>query len=240
MKKIFVFGDSHARYFEINKKVEFHAPWVSNYTIEVHKIPASSIIGLGRKRSKLNVKDKISEFLDRDAVNVFAFGQVDIELGYYYRKVVKSEKISPSEFVNMLTDQYKRFINKLDIPPENIVIKGLNLTVLKHQGFSYDYIKRIILENLDNKIEIVNMEKKLLNELDPFPVRNNTTILFNRSMEKISRDSGWKYFDINNQLSDFNPGKGITDRYIPSSFDHHVIDSIETRKLHLSKLIESL
>ncbi|MEA2048167.1 MAG: hypothetical protein U9O64_06920, partial [Campylobacterota bacterium] len=73
MKQIQVFGDSHARYFEINDKLTFHAPWIKNIEVDVYKIPASTIIGLGKKRSKLDVKTLINEKIDKNKINIFAF-----------------------------------------------------------------------------------------------------------------------------------------------------------------------
>lgn len=87
MKQIQVFGDSHSIYFQVNNKLLFHAPWIKKFNIEVNSIPASTIVGFGKKRSKLNVKSLIDEKKDNNKINLFAFGQVDLELGYYYRKV---------------------------------------------------------------------------------------------------------------------------------------------------------
>lgn len=234
-KKVQIFGDSHARYFEINDKLYFHAPWLKNYDISVLKLPASSLIGLGRKRSSLGNNEKIKNELISKSCAVFCFGQVDIELGYYFRKVVKNEAITDNEFIDMLCDSYSKFINDLN-HDGTIVIKGINLTVLKYDNFAFSYIKRIITENEDDKRVIRDCEVKLRQEIKNFSFRNRFNIKFNDRLRKLCKENGWSYFDINSYLSGFNMGKGVLDNYIPCGFDHHLIDSIEMRKLHLTSI----
>ncbi len=240
MHKFKVFGDSHSRYFEVNEKVKFHAPWVKKYDVEVFKIPASSVIGLGRKRSKLNVAGSIKDKLACDGYNVFGFGQVDLELGYYYKKIIKREEVELGRFADYLVEVYAEFIKSLRLPADLICIKGLNLTVLKYQPFALAYVKRIILENIDNESEIANADKFLKANMESFSERNAATLEFNKKLRLKCKEEGWKYFDINEYLSDFTPGKGIADRYIPSGFDHHLVDSIEIRKMHLSEMVKAI
>lgn len=237
MQNIVVFGDSHSRYFEVTEKLRFHAPWLRGKKIEVYKIPASSIIGLGKQRSKLNVSRKVESEIKHDDFNVFAFGQVDLELGFYYKKIVKNDPLSLDEFVLNLLSVYEEFVLDLGLKKENIALKGLNLTVLKYPEFACAYIRRIILENVNDPEEVKILSSKLKETLESFSARNNATLLFNNGLKNICKKNGWKYFDLNDYLSDFTPGKGILDRFIPASFDHHIIDSLEVRKLHLSKLI---
>lgn len=240
MKKICIFGDSHSRYFEVNKKLLFHAPWLKDYDIDVHKIPASSIIGLGKKRSKLNVAKEIQDHLQKNALNVFCFGQVDMELGYYFKKIVKKELWDLKKFADYLLKKYVEFIKGLDVHPSFVCVKGLNLTVLKYQDFALSYTKRIILENVSDEAEVREMNLVMKKEMESFSERNSATLYFNASLKKVSKENGWEYFDVNDFISGFNPGKGVLDSYIPASFDHHLTDTIEVRKLHLKKLVSLL
>lgn len=235
-EKILIFGDSHSRYFEKNRKVVTHAPWVKDLNIDLKKVPASTIVGLGRKRSTLGLRDIIQEKIDNNpgSYAVFCFGQVDLELGYYYRRVIKGEDIAYPDFIFYLTNQYEDFIKSFD--DIKVVVKGLNLTVLKDPDFAVKYVSRIISENIDDKDEANEAKSKLIDIYDGFSVRNKATLDFNSEMKNICARNNWKYFDINYELSSYKPGKGIDDIYVPSGDDHHLCDSIQTRILHLSYL----
>lgn len=234
--KILIFGDSHSRYFEKNKKIITHAPWVKDLNIVLKKVPASTIVGLGRRRSKLGLRDVIQEKIlqNPNCHVVFCFGQVDLELGYYYRRVVKGEDITYSEFISYLTSQYEDFIKSFD--NIKVIVKGLNLTVLKDRDFAVKYVSRIISENIDDKNEASMARNKLLESYDSFSVRNKATLDFNTEIKRICSENEWKYFDINYELSCYKPGKGIDDIYVPSGDDHHLCDTVQTRLLHLSCL----
>lgn len=239
-KKIVVLGDSHARYFESSAKLEYHAPWVKRLNVDVNKIPASTIIGLGKKRSTLNLSSKVDGVLKshENSYRVFAFGQVDLELGFYYKKVVKGEDINLSGFVVYLIGKYKDFLGRYD--NGNLVVKGLNLTVLKHEGFALEYVKRIITENVDDKDDVLKANLALKEVFDSFSARNSATIMFNNQLKDLACERGWRYFDVNDELSSYSPGKGINDEFIPAGFDHHLVDSVYMRKLHLSALRKCL
>lgn len=232
--KILIFGDSHARYFGVNEKLETHAPWLKSLDIDLTKVPASSIIGLGRKRSKLGLNEVIKEKIDNNPSSdlVFCFGQVDIELGYYYRKVIKKENISMNEFIDLLIESYTNFL--MPIKDKKITIKGINLTVLKDRNFAIKYVSRIITENADSETEIKNHYEELNAKYDNFIERNRFTLNFNEKLKIACKEHNWSYFDINHEISNYTPGKGVDDSYVPSGDDHHLIDSIKTRLLHLS------
>lgn len=236
MNRIQIFGDSHSRYFEITPKLQFHAPWVRGLDVEVNNMPASTIIGLGKKRSKLNVAQKINEKVEPDSLLVMAFGQVDMELGYYYKKIVKSETITLHDFADSLLDIYEDYIKSVIVRNNCIAVKGLNLTVLKYQPFAIQYTQRIISENITDKDEARKLGIKLQEQMESFSERNGATVYFNKQLRALCKKNGWLYFDVNDFLSGFALGKGILDTYIPSVFDHHLIDSLEVRQAHLNEL----
>ena len=236
MKKIQIFGDSHSRYFEVTPKLQFHAPWTRSLDVEVNKIPASTIIGLGRKRSKLNVSQIIDDNIQDKSLLVLAFGQVDMELGYYYKKIVKNEDIDLYDFADELLSVYKGYIESVALKDNPIALKGLNLTVLKHQPFAIHYTRRIISENITDKDELQRLSMQLKEKMEPFSKRNGATIYFNKNLRDLCLEHGWLYFDINDFLSGFTLGRGILDTFVPSGFDHHLVDSLEVRQAHLNEL----
>lgn len=236
MDNILIFGDSHARYFEVTAKIKSHAPWLNQIKSKVFKYPASTIIGFGKRQSTLNVGKKIADVIadDSSSTRVFCFGQVDLELGYYYKKVIKEELINYDEFITNLIEEYCLFLSKYD--NGKLIVKGLNLTVLKNEDFAVKYVSRIITENTSEKAKVQYYTEKLKSELAPFRIRNKAHLDFNVKLKAKAKENGWQYFDINEELSNYTAGKGVLDQFIPAGDDHHLVDSIFVRILHLSKL----
>lgn len=237
---IVVFGDSHCRYFEANKRVRHGVSWLEGLSIDVHSIRGASIIGLGRKRSKLKVFDTVHKNISKESVNVFCFGQVDLELGYYYRLILKDEQWDLAGFADFLLEHYVEFLSSLPLPSQNIVVKGINLSVLTTKNFALRYVHRVITENLDDKNDVRAARARLEAMLDTYADRCAAVVYFNNRLREIAQRHGWGYFDINDILSDGMPINGVADRFIQAIFDHHVVDSIEMRRIHLSELYKVL
>lgn len=232
-----IFGDSHCQYFQTNEKLVYYQKWIDDYDFKTFVMNGASLLGLGKRKSRLNVTKAIRENICPYAKNIFAYGQVDIELGYYYRKIVKGENIDAESFVETLANYYDDFLKTLDLPSRQIVIKGINLTVLKESSFAIEYIKRIITENINGQKEREFYKRILQENLEPFEFRNKIGIEFNAKLEGIAEKNGYSYFDMNDYLCD-NIGVGVKGDFCPAFFDHHVVDSLEMRVAHLAKLVK--
>lgn len=239
-----VFGDSHCKYFGITPKIRNRSDFIKNSKVdlEIFVKPGATVLGLGRKRSKLNFGDEIKSLISEKPADffVFCFGQVDVELGYYYKNVVKKEEVDFFDFKSELVDQYVGFIHELNLDKDKVVIKGINLPVLKHQSFAINYTSKIISENIDDDNLKNEMKEKLKFFMPSYAKRSNLTNTFNDDLKKNCLINGWKYFDINNELSSFEPNSGVDDVFIPTGVDHHVADTIYIRKVHIIKLLESV
>jgi hypothetical protein len=235
MKSIKIFGDSHSIYFKNTGKLNFHAPWTKALPTEVENISGSSIIGLGKARSKLNVKDIVRKSIKGNETSVFAFGQVDLELGYYYRKIIKKDiNLDYESFNNELVEVYESFLKTID--SKNLIVKGVNSTVLKYQPFAVNYVSKIITENISTEEDRSLYFKTLKDTMPSFIKRNDAGISLNEKFKNMAKRNGWLYMDVNDFLTNFSLGKGVDDKFIPSGFDHHIVDSLEVRKAHFYKL----
>lgn len=122
--KINIFGDSHSQYYNLTPKIKYHDPVlreVSTRNVNLCVSHGASIRGLGRKKSRLRLGELVKYSVSHDAFNVFAFGQVDIELGYYYRRLFRNEQQSLSSFCCGLADDYFAFIKNLGLAPDSCV-----------------------------------------------------------------------------------------------------------------------
>lgn len=238
MSKIQVFGDSHCAYFQPTPKLFSHAPALRQMKIEVTRIHGASIIGLGKLRSALQVNERVNSLLDPTAHAVFAFGQVDLELGYYYRCAVNNEDISIESFVYRLVDEYEKYLIGLPLPAQKLIVKGHNLTVLRSRKFALDYILPIISKGINNQEETKAVEQRLGECLESFFSQTAAAIRFNKLIAAVCAKHGWGYFDVNHQISNGNPERGVADIFVPIGRDHHLSDSVETRKIHIAALLE--
>jgi hypothetical protein len=173
---------------------------------------------------------------------VLAFGQVDLELGYYFRKVIKAENITPTDYVDWLIDIYTAFIADLKFSSEHLAVKGVNLTVLGDPTFTHHYVKRIITERQgDHAFQNAALTEVLLSESQ----QNSMHLDFNRKLKRLTATIGAKYFDLIEETSKLNRGGnpdptcGLDILWAPSKTDHHLVDSLATRKLHLRKLSDT-
>lgn len=103
--KVCVVGDSHVRSLFLEYDA-FQRHF--RVTPTLLAISGASISGLRRDTSTLGLKKKLRAYLDiaHPDVLVFKFGQVDVDLGYFYRRVIKDIPLDFNEFATTLTRHY--------------------------------------------------------------------------------------------------------------------------------------
>lgn len=239
IKKITVFGDSHsALFFE----TPFYAgrlrlKWPLRYRVIGEPIPAASVAGFRPGDSKMMVKDKILASLPESERMILAFGQVDLELGYYYRLAVKGEIITPQSYVEWLLGIYADFVGRLNVSAScQVALKGVNATALSPRPFAARYVSRIVMEGTkmgpDEADRLV--EPYLLSE----DSQNAMHFQFNRGLADFAGKMGWRYFDLIAQTcSGAIPGISsepprLADEFRTGRFDHHLADTVMVRRLH--------
>lgn len=239
--KIKVFGDSHSKYFNVNRQLTRVNPNIAGHQVAVEIFKGATVGGFGKRESTLNVKEFISNnYLENDVdFYIFNFGQVDLELGYFYKRYIKKESVNFSEFVMAQSSTLINWIvGNMDV--EKCIVKGVNVPVLCFdQNKAINYTKRIITENLtdSNSIDeaLDNMKKTFPNDLE----RTQMALRYNQGLENQCANAGLKYFDINSSLVD-RVRKVVQSKYIPASLDHHLVDSVEVRSLHVNALLNCI
>lgn len=233
-ERVLVFGDSHTVYFGDARQVFGYNNDYKNISVECHVKHGAAIAGFGKRQSTMNVKQQI---LDRLATNnynflVLNFGQVDIELGLFYRKFVKNENLSFETHVDNIIKIYLDFIKSLPFDKKNILVKGINLPALCYSKPKWlDYINRIITENIVDTDEINLISEKMSHFYLDDHTRTNMNLLFNEKLKCELKKINVDYGDINDNLIDVNTGLISLD-FIPCRLDHHLVDSVGVRNYH--------
>lgn len=239
---IHVIGDSHSRLLHCvpNQVKRNRLPLPLSHVAKGKVIRGASLAGFRPGTSTLDVKACVLRLVTRADRLVLAFGQVDLGLGYYYRRVVKGEDVTPDDYVRWLTDIYRAFLEKLDVSNGDQALKGVNLTALAPKAFAARYIARSIVpgpKSDERKEKCRAAKAKLLPIVLSEDDQNALHLAFNHAVARMAADRGIRYFDINNQLAKGNgPGKDgrpkLAFRFRTAGFDHHVADTVEVRRMH--------
>ena len=214
MKKISVFGDSHSRIF---KKIN-----IENVVLDVNNISGGTITGLAKRISTLEIKKTIITYLQNQELDylILKFGQVDIELGYYYKLVVKNYTFTKQEYIDTIIDKYKLFLEDIlkYIDKSKIIIWGINPPALLSKEKCLLYTSRIIFDNSKEKIS------ELSNKIEHVEGRTKFSFDFNYNLHLLCEKMNIKYTEV---FSEILTEKFVTNNYFTTDNDHH-LKGIET------------
>lgn len=208
-----VFGDSHARIF---KKIK-----IENYEINCKSISGTSISGLPKKKSSLDVCNLIIEYLKNNNPDylILNFGQVDIDLGFYYKTIVKNKKYNKRKYIKELIIFYDCFIKKIMnyIDKSKIIICDINPPSLKTIESCYKYTKKIVLSKKID--ETISNNEKLLNKLENIKIRTEFSECFNKYCKEYCDNNKIKFFNTFDKF--LGEDKIILDKFTDND-DHHI------------------
>lgn len=243
MNKFAIIGDSHAMYFcQLNKVADLVDSRWGVFDYKVADISAATIRGFGNRKSTLKVSDRVDTIIDEINPShlVFGLGQVDTELGYYYRSIVKGDSLDNSvdNFIEETVDTYRQYLTSLKEKYRvGIIIKGVNPTVLINQTFAANYISNITTEHFSDKDKRLSMKQKVKDELPDYEFRFDLNRKLNDALKLLANELDARYFEIWDQVID--PATGMVFlKYLPATFDHHLADSVEVRKIHYDALYD--
>lgn len=243
LPSIDIIGDSHTVFFGAKKVAAATARmWLSGapFHTRVHLLQGASLTGVRAYSSSLQIREKIDAVVKTADRLVLALGQVDLELGFYYKQVIKKETWTPDGYVAYLTDIYRTFLETSDFGPCTLALKGVNLTVLSTPHFARAYVGRIITEGKPDDIGQAQaaLDAAMLNERD----QNDLHLSFNANVALLAKQFGLGYFDLTSRLSARDDGgspvmPAVLDRaHQPMKADHHLLSSIAVYRHHYEAL----
>src|SRR5690606_15775642 len=121
-----------ARRMGINRRLRFSP--------RVKQVNGASLTGVRKYASTLRLKEIIEAKVKTSSHLVVSLGQVDLELGYYYRQVVKGELWTAADYIEFLVDIYKGLLDGIGVSECQVALKGANLTVLSTPLFTKRYL----------------------------------------------------------------------------------------------------
>jgi hypothetical protein len=197
-KYFYIFGDSHCLCFGQGDVI------VKNtYNIQMLNKDSSTARGLINPNSTLKYGELIEHFIKfktnfgnkpfntNKKFNhyIFKFGQVDIQVNYYYKKIIKNEIIIKDIFFNDVINDYITFLNRFK--NYNILVCGINMpSPTNYKSYLYNTLHVI------NKNEL--LDSITLEEL------NNDTILFNKLLKQECLLNNITYFDLTDECTYYN------------------------------------
>jgi len=225
-KFIYIFGDSHALSFGPGNTI------IKNkYNIQNLYRDSASARGLNNINSKLNLGSIIENFIITKTGNfsgisgkipsnsnelnnyyVFKFGQVDIQINYYFKIFVKKEIVNKEIFFMDIINDYITYLMNLKNKFENINILVCGINLPSPYNFS-KYLYNIFIQ--EDKL----FNQDILNEIKLSDM-NKDTIIFNDLLKNECIKNNIIYFDTIEECS----YKKDNDIYIKSEFigdDHH-------------------
>lgn len=230
-----VFGDSHAALFlpfpHSQGRLGYAGP--PPYTIAGQAMYAASIAGFRPGQSKLHAKEKIRAALPEVERLVLAYGQVDLELGYYHRLAVKGEEITPAGYVDWLLDIYAAFVDGLDVDRDALALKGVNLTSLVPQEFAIQYVRKIVQRG--NELDDAEADARLAPFMLDEDAQNAMHLAFNAGLAAYAARTGCRYFDLVAQTAAPGSPTGtprLADAVRTAQPDHHLADTVAVRRMH--------
>ena len=198
-KKICVFGDSHARCFRTFRSAEF--------SLDLQPISAATIAGFGKRVSSLGVSNQIIHYLNQSETDVLLlkFGQVDIDFGYYYKRIVKKQQFDSLSYSHELADIYFEFIKKIGsaLRHKRVVVFSINLPSLFSKANALKHTSKIIFENDIKDQSLLERNLKELSDLLPgIQERTNITLTFNNILGKKCFEENICYSDLTKECLD--------------------------------------
>lgn len=242
--KICIFGDSHTEYFAITPQLKYMRPVLKGVDAHLSITRGATILGLGRRKSTLNTLENINRALEvhRPDFALYNFGQVDIELGYYFRRVVKGEELTFHDFIEKLCASYSETLLGQGVHGlDKVVVKGVNVSVLTFfDRKKINYTKRIIAADSEKNAEMHDMYDQKLKQIMPSDdERYYMHLMFNRKLREMCDTIGAIYYDINEWICD--PEQlCVRPELIPAKADHHLVDSLGVRWLYWRGLLECI
>ncbi|MEM8665438.1 MAG: hypothetical protein AAGF49_15110 [Pseudomonadota bacterium] len=219
--RLTIVGDSHTELFDCLNKRPLVLADGRVVDANVAAVKGATIRGFGRKRSTLDVKRKSLGAIrpDDDAV-VFAHGQVDIELGYFYRIHIKREALEFDTFAKALAEGYVERI--LAHPMEAVpIVKGVNLSVLTwSREKAVAFTSQILFETPDDEDLRKAMEAELWKAYPPPEELDRRHRQYNTFLRQACAQRGVAYFDFVDATTDKRTGH-VQRRWVPKSFNHH-------------------
>ncbi|MEF2230474.1 MAG: hypothetical protein V3571_06065 [Pseudodesulfovibrio sp.] len=217
-RNVLIVGDSHAN-FTFGHLARQNA--YDSDSLVISRLGAS-IVGFGRSRSTLGVFEKVERYVrvHEPAHIVFKFGQVDVDLGIYYRIVVKNQVLDFERFFSEAVAGYVERIRQL-ADHARLYVCGINPPCLFDQAAAAGYTAKVIAENIESDEQRRALTRRLGKILPSIEARTRISLLFNSLLRQAAEARSLPYFDFADHLLD--PETGLLKERFRQADNHHIV-----------------
>lgn len=234
-RETLIIGDSHVASLFGDER----AFSTTGTNAEVIFIGGATITGFGRRASTLDVYNRIERYIKtfKPSSVVLKFGQVDVDLGLHYKKIVKKE---PTNYLQHFNEIIKAYMDSvLQLPPCcQYIFCGINIPSQLSQQSTIDYTSRIITENIQDNSNAESCRKELAKLLPSLEKRTKMSLDFNKMLKKECKCNGFAYLDYTEYFMDSTTG--IIKKRYSDDMDHHYKSSLSDQKHCVNSLRETI
>lgn len=241
--EIFCFGDSHARYFKKCNMISWERPMgATPPKITAFDYVAASAKGFANGEKSRFAYKKFTRDLSSYDIKFLcmAYGQVDAEVGYYFRKFVNASTESAEADLSSVYDAYIEMILRTLPPPDNkIVVKGINPSTLRNDTQLLNYVFRRLTARIQNQSERERIFSTLSDAALTSAQHAEINVLANELLREKAKNAGLGFFDIR-EVAEDKTHPGLADwSFVPAESDVHMTDCYPIRKAYQTKLAEA-
>lgn len=235
---IFCFGDSHTRYFKRTNTMAWSGV-LSRTTPSVTAFDyvAASAKGFAAGLGSRFAYRSFSRDYERSASDFvcLGYGQVDAEMGFYFRKYVKGYQGSAEADLSGVFDAYIKMA-EATVKTRPLVFKGPNPSTLRiDTQLLNNAFKRLVVRitSTDERAAIwADMNERPPAVADHAMINRTAAELLKSKVEK----AGHIYFDIRSEVEDSTTPGLARWEHVPAESDVHLCDSFHVRKAHAERL----
>lgn len=235
---IYCFGDSHTRYFKRSNTLA----WASvlsrtTPTVTACDYTAASAKGLAAGDSSRFAYRSFKRDYDKFAPDFVCvgYGQVDAEVGFYYRKYAKNFTGSAEADLSSVYDGYiKRVEETLKMRP--LVFKGPNPSTLRIETQLLNNVYQRLVARMTNSEQRAAIWAEMQSSPPEVAEHGRINAMAAEMLRAKVEAAGHIYFDIRSEVEDPSAPGLARWEHVPADSDVHLCDSFHVRRAHAERL----
>lgn len=235
---IHCFGDSHARFF---RKANTLA-WAGVVSHTSPRVVAFDYVAASAKGFAAGEASRFAykrfrrdyEMTEPDFV-CLGFGQVDAEVGFYFRKHVRGFTGSAEADLSSVYDAYIRMAESA-IRVRPLVFKGPNPSTLRIDTQLQRYVSQRLVVRMTRESERAAILADLQARPPEVAEHGRINSLAAELLRASAEAAGHVYFDVRAELEDPQSIGMARWEHVPADSDVHLCDSFHVRRAHAERL----
>lgn len=235
---IFCFGDSHSRYFKKANTLGWAgiASGARPHVMAFDYVAASAKGFAAGANSRFAYRKFCRDYEAAAPDYVcLAYGQVDAEVGYYFRKYVKGFGGSAEADLSSVFDDYIRMA-EATVPLRPLVFKGPNPSTLRINTQLLRYAYQRLVVRINREAERTAIWNDMQSRPPEVAEHGRINCLAAELLRAKVEAAGHIYFDIRPEVEDPQAPGMARWEHVPADSDVHLCDSFHVRRAHAERL----